>query len=777
MADNAAKTKIVIEGEQEYINAIKQAQKNLNALKKELKAETAELEANGKSQDKAKVKQESLKKQIAEQEKVVAQLREALAKAKDKYGDNEEVVQKWANKLNDARTTLANMQTDLNNLSNGMEQVSGSTEMGVVATQSFADAISGISSVAGSVADKCSEIFNGIVSTIEDVIGKVWDEVMALADKANSWSDIAGFWGTSTTEIQKWSHAVEGSYNGFEQLTGAVRKFALGGKEKEISEMLNIDKSNFASDWEYGIACMNRLYEIAKDTSGEVDKNKLDNIYATIFGERRAEGVMDIINDWETVQSRLAMFDVENGGIGMTEEQMADMSTLAEQVATIKETWQAFKDSFIAGAVGKVGLDLVGDAQNILNDFINVMNAKDESARETALGQMESDIKEFFTTLAGAIRDGISVINDVAQELKTSDDPAVKAIGQIIEDITGAFEWLTDPANWDAIKMGINTFFAIWTGAEVMKAVGVIAELAANIKTITAFKGLSNLTSGLGGAGAGVAGGLSLGGAGLALTVAAATITIASAILGTDWKKAFEDYDKGQETVQEVAAAKGYDNAWDMYWGDKAKGENVDTRTGIRALGAAIFGTSEDVDKVLYGDKQEETQAENRAAIEANTDSLQEMIGLLYTRGRGGAGWSSVFSGDQQEAIEAWWDAYRNDPYGDTWSDAYEAMAQAYGGEGSALFDRLDDALSLLIETGYTGEDLPDWMFNPDEIVWGANGPQLLNNVSTAVDAMPRATAAAVARAVGGLRVDMNGATVGRIVAPYVNEFIGAYID
>ena len=76
------KQKIVLSGEKEYRQALKDAQRNLKTLQTALKAETAELGANASAQDKARVKAASLKEQIAEQEKVVATLSAALGEVK-----------------------------------------------------------------------------------------------------------------------------------------------------------------------------------------------------------------------------------------------------------------------------------------------------------------------------------------------------------------------------------------------------------------------------------------------------------------------------------------------------------------------------------------------------------------------------------------------------------------------------------------------------------------------------------------------------------------------
>ena len=92
MPGKEIKHTIRLAGEKEYSQALREAQRNLKTLRGELKAETAELGANATAQQKNEARAQSLKKQIAEQEKVVETLKKALAEAKRDYSDNEDVV-------------------------------------------------------------------------------------------------------------------------------------------------------------------------------------------------------------------------------------------------------------------------------------------------------------------------------------------------------------------------------------------------------------------------------------------------------------------------------------------------------------------------------------------------------------------------------------------------------------------------------------------------------------------------------------------------------------
>ena len=133
------KQKIVLEGEKEYRDAIRDAQRTLKTLRSELKAETAEMGRNATEQQKNEAKVKSLKKQIQEQEKIVKANKAALEEVRQKYGDNAEAIAKYEQKLNESRTALANMKNELEGVGQGMKKVQGSAEMATVATKSVAD--------------------------------------------------------------------------------------------------------------------------------------------------------------------------------------------------------------------------------------------------------------------------------------------------------------------------------------------------------------------------------------------------------------------------------------------------------------------------------------------------------------------------------------------------------------------------------------------------------------------------------------------------------------
>ena len=112
-SDGTIASKLQLDGEQQYKKVLNDAYRSLRVLRSELKAETAELGRNASEQDKARTKMASLQKQIQQQQQIVKTLEKALADSKKEYADNAEVQDKWEEKLNKARATLADMQNAL----------------------------------------------------------------------------------------------------------------------------------------------------------------------------------------------------------------------------------------------------------------------------------------------------------------------------------------------------------------------------------------------------------------------------------------------------------------------------------------------------------------------------------------------------------------------------------------------------------------------------------------------------------------------------------------
>lgn len=528
------KQRIVLEGEKEYSSAIKNAQRNLKTLRSELKADTAELGANATAQEKNRVKAKNLQKQIQEQKKVVDTYRAALEEVREKYGDNADAIAKYEQKLNDARTALANMKNQLDQTGNAYRNISAGAQQGILENNALAESFSRISEAAATMSGKIESVFNGVVGTISNAVGAVWGDLMDIAARANSWTDLASYMGSTTEEVQKWDRAISAAQGDFSKLTSMTTKLRYGGKSDKIAEWFEISDENYENDLEYTVAVLQKMVNMEE----EMKKNGTWYTAMTeVFGRRMPEDVTWFIDNWQTIQDNLEYFDVENGGPGIDEEQVQTMNDLYLQVGKLQESWKAFKDMVETTMFGKLALNLTSNAQGALDALIAFMDADTQEERDRAIADFQANIEEAFTKIGEAIAAAGTALEEAGSTLQTSENGWVRLLGDVLEKLGKAMEWIADPDNLDAVKTFFETLIAIWAAAQMTKAVGNLLSLANSFKTIHNNRALTNALNNFGntvnnggtGAGTGTGTGAGAGGAQTVGNMTVSTETVSNA--------------------------------------------------------------------------------------------------------------------------------------------------------------------------------------------------------------------------------------------------------
>lgn len=792
------KRKIVLEGEKEFNAAIRESGRNIRTLTSEMKAETAELGRNATEQQKAEVKAKALQKQIQEQEKIVKTLRAALAQAKQQYGDNEDVVQKWEQKLNDARTTLGNMKNNLEELGGGLDKTSDQFKRAtdsaagtVIATKSVADALGEIGSVGDSISGAMENIFTGIVHGASEMVSELWEMISETAARANNWTDIAGYWNTDPQKIQQYARAVQASANSFDDLNSTVSKIVLGGKGDKITELLGVSDVNYQDDWAYAMAVMDRMDEMSKSGAD------MTPVYEEIFGEKRAQKVMDLINDWGEIQKNLTEFNGNETGYGLTDEQMQQANDLWVQINKIEAKWDALQDRFAAG-FGTITGNLLINVEGRLDAISDFLNADTEEEREQALADFRANVEDFFTKAAEALRAGLEILHQVGEEFQESEDPLVRTVGDIMVNMSNALQWMVD--NQEAVKGAFETIFGMYLLAKLASVAGKLASIMVQIEAIKKFSAMNAgdaAASGAGGAAAAGAGGA----VGAVLPALAGAGGFAVGMLPAGSADDQEDslYDQNGNVT-----AAGRRN------GLPERIEDYDSYVNGRYVEDFIKAYVEDVEKGAnaagrewYRDKAKRYSPETTAQMEALMDAVDgleeagEKIDLAALLGN--AGIDTTETPEQQttqadmtptqaqlEAAEIWWDYLHNRDTGDG-RDPFDVFDSAFATNDS-LYEKLDaliDAIRTEAENGnpdgWNLEDLPAnwWLLDPGAWQAGSSG-QTGNNITSSdlqsFRGLPagilEATRAGAAAGVSGIRVTLDGVTVGRLVAPYVSESI-----
>lgn len=783
--------KIELQGEKEYRQAIKNAERELKTLEARLKTETAELGKNATEQEKNAAKVKSLQKQIAEQEKIVQTYKAALQEVQEKYADNADEIAKWETKLLKARETLANMRNSmasasegLRDVQTGMEGVGAASDSAVVAARSVTETIGDLANIGDGISDGIENIFKGMVSSVKEAITEVWGEISDLAARSNALLDMAGFWNTDVTTLQRYKGAVANISGDLSDLNDIVTK--INAKDsKKITELLGISKEGYQDDWKYAMAVMDAMADLR-----EKNFQAGNNAAFEIFGGRQATKAMDLLNDWRKLQEQLARYDVDAGGYGMSEEQIQDMSDLADRISGLKNDWQTLKDMMLAGLTAELGLNITSNAQGMLDGFLQYFNADSDEEKQAAIDKVRENIEGIFQAIREAIEAGIQMMKDLSEDLKKSEDPLVQALGNVLSGVADVMSWFTeDNAKNAAAALGIVA--GAWGAAKVLTMIGNITKLAAAARTIKLFGGLESL--------------LGAGGNGATPTVTPTTTpttvpttsnptadaakgagagSLISKVLTSTAAKVVGGVAAGAAVLLENALTEqGNDDLVADENGNLYIGQTGEKYARSNGTFADTWSVPEQ-QKDSETDEQQDAGRDSTVALVSAADRSKYEEDVLLDDDD----YAMRLTQKQRDAIEDYWDFLRDEDSGESYQIPMGQLKEAFQ-DMPAELDELMERINGMLhdQEAWNMEDLPEWWFAQQKesskyevpADWwktGANADgitsQDLQNFDSLPSRLERSVENGMAKVVGSISFDLDGYQVARIVAPMVSQEI-----
>ena len=813
MAD--IKQRIVLDGEKEYKQALKDAQRELKTLRSELKAETAELGKNATEQQKAEVRTKNLQKQIKEQEKVVQTYRKALEEVRENYADNEDAIAKWEQKLNDARATLANMKNSLGDVNEGLKQIDQSAAMGTVATKSLADSFESLAGIGSSISDAIESVFTGMVDTVKGVVTELWGMITDAAAKANQWTDLASYFGSTAEQVQLMNRAINASAGDFSKFTNLVSQLSFGGKNKKITEWFGVSDANYTNNIDYTMAVLDAMSKAYKEwgTGG-----KWDNAMSEIFGGKKSADVSWFVTNLESIRKNMAEF--QDGGYLMDKDELETMNQVHLQLNEITEKWDALKAKFAEG-FGKVTLDIMTNVEGALDALAKYFNAETPEEREKALQELEQNITEAFQKIADAIRAGIEILGKVAEDLKNSDDPVTKTLGTVLDGIVTALKWFTED-NANNVVKAFEIIAAFWITGKGLKMASSILGVAQNIKVIRGFNaiqgmsGAANMAAGIGGTAAtsmssiitsavtSCAGPLATAIAGITMTVGIAAlavpvISLLSEIIKGSWPEWLANPSKEEgETLAPNAdpeTQKALTRAVTtgaLIGSDPAKwalGERTEEEKAAGATPTAKEALHWGMNKLLGGGNEQDQKDNpllrameyNDAAQEYIYDDSWSIADIQADMARRklealeevieNIDLDAFSDSDKENALQDWWDAWREGA--DDEESAFEWFKETFGDEFSDTWDRI---IAKVDELDMQGIDRPadipaDWWKGST----GENG--VTSQDLQTLNSLPKDTKEAVRELIGSMYISLDGEKVADLLTARVSQRIATTIE
>ena len=474
----------------------------------------------------------------------------------------------------------------------------------------------------------------------------------------------------------------------------------------------------------------------------------------------------------------------------VSEQRVKALGELDDANQALENSWDVTKYSFLA--------ELAPTVTEVTNAVTEMLKAFNE--------WMDTDEgKQAMQDLSGAIQELFSGLTDI----KFSD--VINTVKDAINSIKDVLVWLSEKKEtiYDTLKYIAAGFGLLKVSETVLR----FLQLKNGLNGLGLGGGNNNNTTGTGtpttGTDSTIGTGVAGGGAAVALSnlvtgtasKVGAFITANGGALGaagdmfmnqTNAGRALRDGTDVIEGISQDLTEKGeeikhnaetFSDDWNDVW------ENNPVINWFRNLGKT---TKEANDWVLGDDvTAEEAMAfvQNGGKMPANPTDLGPAVPEVEEN----IDLDEVFSPEQiAEAIQDWWDARRNAETGvDTWEEedkAYRWMEEVLGDSFGAFWDTFVEKTEGLDTSGM--EDIPaDWYTNLSTDLTDAVAQMKVNTEASKTASekiasadfkkfnglpadLQRAAQAGTAAGVSGIKVYMDGATVGRLVAPYVSAII-----
>ena len=184
MAVREIKTRLSIDGERQFKEALSDAQREMRTLNSEMKVAKAEFDRTGDAETLLKNKTSILNAQIKQQTQIVQALEKAVDDAASAYGTADRRTDGYRIQLNNARAALVKLETQLDDTNREM------TDMGRDARKIGRQLESGLGDAADDTRKKLEDMYDAIGRDIGDIRGSV--QISAAIDIAQGVADAVG---------------------------------------------------------------------------------------------------------------------------------------------------------------------------------------------------------------------------------------------------------------------------------------------------------------------------------------------------------------------------------------------------------------------------------------------------------------------------------------------------------------------------------------------------------------------------------------------------------
>ena len=769
------KTTLAVDGEAAFKRAISDANTSIRNMGTQLTLATAQFKKDGDAMKLMESRSKTLKAEIDQQNEIVKALEKAVADSTKAYGENSEKTEKWQAELNRAKARLVNLQSELTLNNAGLDRNGRAFDD---SSEKAADYQATLQTVGKGVSfENITSGISSITSGFESAVKKVLSFARTMRDTmvdAGHWADDlmtdATKYNMDVEELQRWRNAADFIDTDVETIISARdrlgRKMSEGWtKDKQdMWGLLGIDLYDETGKMRDQMDVMFEVGETLRSMV-EIDGNdvRANELAMELFGK----GYRDLLplfragrEEWERTVADQRVVSKEN---------VEALGAMDDANNNLENSWETLKYSVLA-QIAPVMTDAADALSRLLNEFNDWMET--EEGKEAMQGLAEA-LRELFSGLGDIkFKDAIETAKNALKELKNALEwikEHKSDVGNALKIIAGGFAALK--AGELAINIGriVSGFQVLWAGAN--KPIPVLPGTS---------PGTTPTTAPVGGAGAGGGGGvgfLASGGLGGLATIAglAGLGYLGASELGK-WKAANPEKVLGT-TENRAARIGGNGDALTEYVLAQAAMEKLDYTASADTVKAA----QERIDRAWA--RLEEAQGGMDALRAYNDWRSVNGIGLTDWRltpemmAAAGENRTAAEDGYKEEgkAFE-----YLQEALGVGFRDFLDALIEKSNSTDMSKMEDLPDSITDAIgrDSGMLDEAVREMRDNTD------SGKAVADKVAGAdfkrFNGLPMEMQAAVQRGaasgVSGIIVRLDGAAVGRLIAPYVNTYLGSSI-
>jgi len=461
---NEMKARLVLEGEQKYNKALKDAANAVKTLNSEQKLAEAQFKATGDAEEYQAKKTEILRKQIAEQEKAVEAAEKAV-KDLTELGvkPNSQQMQTWQRKLADAKTRLQNMQNELTDTEAGLDsQGRKFEETGRAAgeyREQIDEAAKGIDFQNTIAAiDNVREHIAGVIKATARAAKAMWDWEVDAGKWADDLTTAASQAGIDVETYQSWQYASRFIDTDVESIIRSQDKLVKGmqSSNKDVGEAF-------------------RMLGVSMYNSG-LQPTMRDSI--------------DVF--WDVIDALREMGDT-------TEAELISQTLLGRSYRELKPLIEAGSDAYLAMAeegreVGVVSAENV-EALGAMDDAYQRLTATLDKTKYSLLAELAPTFEtvadamatavdafnEFLQTEEGqaalqGLNDALSgIIDSLVGENGEGFTKIVERAKNAINLLTAGLKWIGDNGEW--VAGAFKTLGLAWAGLTISKNVLMFLQL------------------------------------------------------------------------------------------------------------------------------------------------------------------------------------------------------------------------------------------------------------------------------------------------------------